>query len=80
MRQLYGGIQNLKSVECSFLCPIFRKTLSCEVFSISAKMERNLLKQTYAGEKLFRHVQKGGVIIGDLRLKINRALRQMNEE
>jgi hypothetical protein len=28
------------------------------VYSIGAKMEQNLLKQTYPGEKLFRHVKK----------------------
>lgn len=50
------------------------------MYCIGATMEQNLLKQTYAGEKLFRHVKKGKVIIGDLCLKINRALRQMNEE
>jgi hypothetical protein len=50
------------------------------MFSIGAKMEQNLLKQTYAGEQLFRNVRKRGVIIGNLCLKINRTLTQKNEE
>jgi hypothetical protein len=43
-------------------------------------MEQNLLKHTYAGEKLFRHVKKGKVVIGDLCLKINRVLKQVKGE
>jgi hypothetical protein len=41
---------------------------------VGAKMEQNLLKQTYTGEKIFKYVKRGKVITGDLRLKINRAL------
>lgn len=60
-------------MEYLFLSPIFRENLWCEAYFIGAKMEQNLLKQTYAGEKLFRHVKKGKVIIRDLRLKIKRS-------
>jgi hypothetical protein len=67
-------------VEYLFLSLIFRENLSCELYSIGAKIEQNLLKQTYVGKKLFRHVKKGKVIIGDLRLKINLALKQVNKE
>ena len=80
MHQWYSGIQNLKYVEYLFISQIFRENLSCEVYSIGAKIEQNLLKQTYAGENVFRHVKKRKVIFGDLRLKINRPLKQVNEE
>lgn len=43
-------------------------------------MEQNLLKHTYAEEKLFRHAKKEKAVTGDLRLKINRALKQINGE
>jgi len=67
-------------VEYLLLSLIFCESLSCEVYSIGAKMEQSLLKHTYDGEKLFRHVKKRKVVIGDLRLKINRALEQINGE